>query len=142
MLLTYWEMETTRRDIVKEFAWLGEDITDFAERMPKHHRLRQVYMFSPNYDYDQAFHFICNNVDFVMELENYNDGLLRLARYVGRTLPVFRVSAPGIPGKAISNRVEDRIREEMRAPGVYAFLQDLQKPEYLLRNRLRKAMIL
>jgi len=39
----------------KEGHWLGAGFDDFLENIPVEHLLRQLYMFSPNYDPDEAF---------------------------------------------------------------------------------------
>ncbi len=63
----------------REMRWLGESFADFLDRMPREHLLRQLFMFSANYDIQEATERIltCSAVCFT---ETFNEDLRVLSR--------------------------------------------------------------
>ena len=53
-----------------EGKWVGKNFSDFLERIPRRHLLRDVYMFSKTYDPQEAFENIahCSYYYFVEDL--------------------------------------------------------------------------
>lgn len=42
-------------DRARELKWLGNSFMDFLDNIPKEHLLRQIYMFSPTFNVDEAY---------------------------------------------------------------------------------------
>lgn len=65
-----------------EGPWLGNSLGDFLGNLPREHLLRQLYMFSANFDVDEAAERI-KSLDHVMYLESFGEGLAALGGRLG-----------------------------------------------------------
>jgi hypothetical protein len=72
----------------KEMVWVGESFGDFLERAPREHVLRQLYMFSADYDVYEAAERIlaCSAICFT---ETFADDLQVLSQRLDLPLPVY-----------------------------------------------------
>lgn len=72
----------------EEGRWLGKNFSDFLERMPKEHLLREVCMFSKSFDPDEAFENIsrCSYYYFV---ENLSSAMKELSSRLELPLPAM-----------------------------------------------------
>jgi hypothetical protein len=135
MLLLYQAFDQRQMVPKYEWAWLGDDLYDFALRMPVEHRLRQLYMFSERLDVGEAVERV-GGVSFWFRLEDYDAGLAGLGQRLGAELESFRVDDPNCPGHPLGAAVEARIAGELRA--ARGKLRRLLAPEYEVRARLGK----
>ncbi len=109
----------------KELIWLGRSFGDFLERAPREHLLRQLYMFSADYDVKEAAERIlaCSAVCFT---ETFNQDLEALA--VSLDLPL---------------QVTHERRSVMKAdisPVELAQARELLAPEFALLERVQRGL--
>jgi hypothetical protein len=107
-----------------ESHWLGNGFSDFIERVPDEHLMRQLYMFSKKFDAQEAKNFIDANLNFYFFTDNYNDGMSKLCSVLGINLKVLhRRSTQGM-------NIELDKREQLRA-------MERLEPEYEFLRMLR-----
>lgn len=70
------EKRTTTND--EERSWLGDSFSDFLANIPPKHLMNQLYMFSENYNIDEAINSIteCNHI---LHVDGYPNGIEGLA---------------------------------------------------------------
>ena len=71
--------------IEHEKKWLGSSFVDFVRNMPKHHMLRQLYMFSEHYDVDEAFERV-TALNYFFFMDEFEETLVNLALLLGLPL--------------------------------------------------------
>src|SRR3989339_95028 len=78
MLLHFKEKKINHECMKVEGGWLGDSFSDFLDRVPRKDLLNQLYMFSENFNIDEAIINIkkCSHVFFT---ENYNEGIKKLS---------------------------------------------------------------
>lgn len=103
-LISYYRMlmRWERNDIphparAAEGKYLGSSFSEFLDRVPRQHFLRQLYVFSRNFDVDEALENL-SKVNFIISTERYNEHLRALAA-------VTELNLPGI----VENRGDDTI---------------------------------
>jgi len=107
----------------KEKMWLGNTFNDFLDKVPKVHLLTQLFMFSKEYDIEEAFDRIMGCTCFIFT-EKFDQGVQLLSSRTGCTLePIHTRKA------SFNFKLEEIEMERLRA---------LLEPEYQLYNRLKK----
>jgi hypothetical protein len=108
-----------------EMMWLGDSLGDFLDRAPREHILRQLYMFSANYDVEEAAERIlaCSAVCFT---ETYNQDLQALAQRLD------------LPLRAAHER-RSPLKITLPAADV-ARVREILEPEYALLQRVRRGL--
>lgn len=103
----------------------GNNLREFVHALPKERLLRQLFMFSENFDVDQAAGRI-RALSHYFRVEDYAAGLARLATKLGvGELEMYRVDDP-----AKSDAVRQRIADEL--PAIESELRHMLKLEYEL----------
>ena len=100
-----------------EGPWLGDHFSDFLERIPREHLLRQLYVFSPSFDVSEAADRI-NGLNRVLFVEALGDGIADLSQTLGVDISPHRE-------KRYDYDVEVSEAEQAR-------LRELLAPEYRL----------
>lgn len=62
-----------------EKKWLGNSFADFIEALPKERLLSQLWMFSKNYDIEEALINV-SSLDLFFTLENFEKGIFELSK--------------------------------------------------------------
>jgi hypothetical protein len=119
-----------RREMVPsyEWQWMGDDLADFAQRAPREHLLRQLFMFSPTFDIEEARDRI-SGLSLAFRLESFGDGLAELGKMVGVELESYRIDDPRSDNQ-IGRDVEARIATERLTAD--PILRQKLEPEYRL----------
>ncbi len=102
-----------------EASFLGNSFSEFLEKLPRTHLMRQLYMFSPRFDVDEAVRNL-SKVNFIMLTERYNEHLGELAKVLALDLKPLAEKA-GYGSVPLSDDDRARLREAL-APE-YALLQ-------------------
>lgn len=120
---------------VEEWDWLGRDLEEFAGRVPRKHQQRQLYMFSPNFDVEQASER-AESLSCCLHLSDFSRGVVKLGQLLKMNLKTYHI--PTIAGhSALKQTVGARIQSES-TPEVEEALRDLLRPEYELLEELSK----
>lgn len=120
---------------VGEFDWLGQDLLGFAGRVPREQQQRQLYMFSPNFDVEQAAE-CARSLSCCLHLSDLNRGMVKLGQLLKMSLKTYHV--PNLSGHLdLQQTVGARIQSES-TPEVEETLRDLLQPEYELLEELSK----
>jgi len=97
-----------------EGKWLGDSLQDFVDSVPDEHLLNQLYMFSKNFDVDEAGEAI-RKVDHVFFTEDFNQGVAEINAKLGLNLMPTHMRKTSfkidLPEEAIS-RLRDRLDKE------------------------------
>lgn len=102
-----------------EERYIGNSFLDYIKRVPKKHLMRQLYMFSENFDVKEATHNI-SKINFIMNTEKYDEHLGRLSSILG--LKLQNISAKvGYGGVYVSET--DRARLARILEPEYAFIE-------------------
>ena len=92
-----------------EREWLGNCFSDFLDRMPKEHLLNQLYMFSENYNVDDAVKNILS-LDHCFFTEEFDLGINELNKKLDLTLKPLHVRKTGMDIK-ISESEKSRLTD-------------------------------
>lgn len=76
----------------KEEGFLGNSFADFLDRLPRHHLMRQLYMFSRRMDVAEAVENI-KKMNFIMMTESFSQHLQRLGSLLQLDLRPFAEKA-------------------------------------------------
>lgn len=106
-----------------EGQWLGENLDDFLDRIPRHHLLNQLYMFSETLDLDEAVHHV-SSLSHVFFLDAFDRGVQALSEKTHLHLQPIHVRRAGYRTD-VSDRHKARLRH---------MLQD----EYVFLDRIRR----
>jgi len=89
-IISHYNMLTNYRDnniphpcMRIEGNWLGGSVLDFVERMPKEHLLNQLYMFSNNFDVEEAVRTVRENVCCHFFTEDFDSGVKSINTSLG-----------------------------------------------------------
>lgn len=99
----------------EEGVWLGTGFADFLDRVPIRHLQRQLWMFSPRGDVDEAAARIVR-LDAVLFTETFADDLAALARRLGLPLAPRRERRFG--AEVVLTPAEIALARERLAPEV------------------------
>lgn len=116
-MLKYYQKNNIRHSCMKiEGKWPGRSFDHFLDNIPKENLLNQLYMFSKEFDIDEAVDNILN-LDLVMFTEELERGLQKLEMLTGWSLPTSRKKNYGhkedITGEQIS-RLREMLEYEYR----------------------------
>ncbi len=105
-----------------EGAWLGDSLDDFLENIPKNHLMNQLYMFSKNYNIEEAAERIraCSYYFFT---ENIEQGMTDLSAKSGLKLELSHQKKYNFSAPVSESQL--------------AHLKEKLAPEYRLMERLR-----
>ncbi|MEX0654695.1 MAG: hypothetical protein WD534_18740 [Phycisphaeraceae bacterium] len=121
MLREFQETEPTRPVFRAEGRWLGASFSDFLDRLPREHLLRQVCMFSRRFDPAEAADAIAD-CSCVLSTEQFAAGLADLSRTIGLPLQNHRAKSSGFTVEIADADV--------------ARLRDMLEPEYRMYEQL------
>lgn len=82
MLLDFSKQENPHSSFQFEKRWLGDSLGDFLDRIPRQHLQNQLYMFSKNFDVDQAIERVLE-LEHVILFDQLREGLQRLTAKTG-----------------------------------------------------------
>jgi len=123
-MLYYYKINNVNHPCMKtEGAWLGECFEDFLERIPDEHLLNQLYMFSDNFNIEEAFTNI-TNLSYFFFTENFDQGISELASKLN-------LSLSPIHSRQSSQSLEIN-------PQTIKLLEDKLAPEIELYNKLKE----
>lgn len=119
MLLHWKKNGITHPARASEEHYISDNFSDYLDLMPRKHLLRQIYMFSKNFDIDEATYNI-GRLNFIMLTENYADHLKRLSSILG--LELRNLSAKAGYGNVILSEGDHVRLAEILEPE-YAFIK-------------------
>jgi hypothetical protein len=123
-MLMHWRKENIRHPAREtEDCYLGNSFLEFLSCIPPKHLLRQLYMFSPSFNVDDAVQRIAG-LEFILLTEKYAEHLDALARVLQLPLRVYDENR---------GRYRVEISDEDRAR-----LKQYLAPEYELIERIRR----
>ena len=109
-----------------ESKWFDREFGDFIENIPREHLLNQIYMFSRNFDQDEAFENIQNCSHFFL-LEQFSQGIAELADRTALSLAPIHIRKSEYDEAIPATEMER--------------LHDMLLPEIQLYDRLKKAKV-
>lgn len=113
MLVEYRDNTVDHPAMKVEGAWLGESFDDFLVRIPSQDLLRQLYMFSPSLDVEDAYHQITSCSHF-MFTEDFEEGVRALNSKLGLNLVPIHIRRTKSSG-TVSDGQLTRLREALDA---------------------------
>jgi len=124
MLRYYQENNIAHPCMRIEGAWLGDSLDDFLKNIPKNHLMNQLYMFSKNYNVEEAEARIraCSYYFFT---ENMEQGIANLSARLNLELPLSHQKKYNI-SISISEPQMARLKEKLSPE--YSLLEQLKKP--------------
>ncbi len=123
MLRYYQENNIAHPCMRVEGAWLGDSFDDFLKNIPKNHLMNQLYMFSKNYNIEEAEERI-RACSYYFFMENMEQGIADLSARLNLKLP-------------LSHQKKYDIELNINDPQL-AHLKEKLAPEYHLLERLKK----
>ncbi len=105
----------------EEGKWLGNSFDDFIDRIPKKHLLNQLYMFSKDFNINQAIDRI-KKLSFYFFTEDFEEGIGRLNSKTGLNLQPIHI---------LENSYKASISETSKRR-----LKEMLEDEYLLLDQL------
>lgn len=125
MLMNYAVNKISHPCMEVEGKWLGDSFDDFLDAIPREHLLNQLYMFSENFDIDEAVKRV-GNLSHYFFTEEFSEGIEELNRKTGLELKPVHVHKSGyqahIPEESIA-----RLRNKLVVE--YEFLDRLSKSD-------------
>lgn len=123
-LLYYKVNKIPRTDLEVEIGWLGNSFNDFLSNAPKEHLLRQVYMFSKEFNVEESFERIMN-CSHLLFTEEFEIGVSDLCSKLDISLEPIHIRKSRISYNFSSAELER--------------LTDILEPELSLYTKLRQA---
>ena len=105
----------------EEGKWLGNSFDDFIDRIPKKHLLNQLYMFSKDFNINQAIERI-KKISFYFFTEDFEEGIKQLNSKTGLNLQPIHI---------LENSYKASISETSKRR-----LKEMLEDEYLLLDQL------
>ena len=87
MLLDFSKQSDPHSSFAEERHWLGNSFSDFLDRIPREHLQNQLYMFSKQFEVDEAIERVAR-LEHVILFDDLNNGLRSLSRKTGIQLAV------------------------------------------------------
>lgn len=123
MLMDYYVNKIDHPCMRIEGKWLGNDFSDFLQRIPRKHLLNQLYMFSSYYNIDEAVSRV-KNLSHYLFTEKFKEGIDELNKKIGLSLEPLHLRKVNyfshISGADISN-LKGMLAEE------YSFLNYIKQ---------------
>ena len=104
--------------------WLANSFGDFLQNIPKDYLLQQLYMFSKDYNVEEAFDNIVNRCSHFFFTENFTEGIVELSSRIGTKLT---------PIHTRKSTFDFEIKESDRE-----YLRNLLQKEYDLIEKLKR----
>ena len=111
--------------MVREGKWLGSSFDDFLSRIPREHLLHQLYMFSRDYDLDEAIANV-RQLSHYFFSDTFDDGVNELNRKTGLSLEPVHTRKTGHKAQ-IDNSDISRLREIL--DDEYRFLDGIREAQ-------------
>ncbi len=90
-MIKYYQINNIQHPaMLEEGKWLGENFSDFLKNIPREHLLRQLYMFSANYNKEEAIEFLGKNKIEILFTETLNEDMQKLSAKIGYTFSMRR----------------------------------------------------
>lgn len=124
-MLSYYQENNIAHPCMRvEGAWLGDSLDDFLKNIPKNHLMNQLYMFSKNYNIEEAEARIraCSYYFFT---ENMEQGIADLSVRLNLELPLSHQKKYDI-SISISESQMAQLKEKLALE--YRLLERLKKP--------------
>ena len=115
MLRHYLSDGRFQAQIKPERDWASPDFATFLQNIPRQHLQNQLYMFSKNFDLDEAYENIIG-LDYVMFTETFEEDLERLSKRIDRRLLPHREKNYGkkhIPDESQILRLREMMQPEI-----------------------------
>jgi len=115
MLREYRASSAIRQDYEQEVLWLGSSFTDFLVRIPKHHLLNQLWMFSRDYAVGAAYDRI-TSLDYYVFVERFDEGIAGIARKLKlplRPLHIRKTSVAFEPSEVELSELRNKLEPEI-----------------------------
>ena len=116
MLLMIREKGGEHQCFASEGQWLGNSFDEFLERLPREHLLNQLYMFSKNFQVDEAVEQI-ERLDHYLFLDDFDSGIEELNQAASISLkPLWykRDAAKFSPTKSSIRKLRTLLSDEYR----------------------------
>lgn len=114
-----------------EGKWLGNNFNDFINRIPKECLQNQLYMFSRNYNIEDAL-ILVSTLDHIMFLENLSTDIKALERKLTKGKPNIKLkyihTRKTNLRTGISKQTENKLREALNDE--YKFLERVKNEIY------------
>lgn len=82
MLLDFGQLENPHSSFQEERHWMGATFSDFLDRIPRQHLQNQLYMFSQQFDVEQAIERV-SGLEHVVMFDELADGMKQLSDKTG-----------------------------------------------------------
>jgi len=112
MIMEFKKLGKPGGNLDRESKWFDESFGDFLANIPKKHFLNQLYMFSKNYDVDEAYDNVTSCSCFFL-LEKFSDGVQLLSSKLGIPLKPEHVRSTSID-VSIEDKELDLARERLQ----------------------------
>ena len=101
-MLRYYSENSINLNLLRSEPWYNSDIINFIENMPTDHLLRQLFMFSKDYDINEAIANL-SKLNRVMFTESFDEGCQGLRSDLKIPIEIYREKSYNID-VAIDNR--------------------------------------
>jgi len=89
--LTYYRDNNINHPCMKrEGPWLGSGFDDFIQRMPKEHMLNQLYMYSSNFDINEAVKRV-SELSYYFFIDDFDNGINQINKQTGLNLEPIHI---------------------------------------------------
>lgn len=122
MLMDYLINHIPHPCMITEGKWLGNTFDDFIDRIPQEHLLNQIYMFSEDFNIEEAVERV-KSVSHFFFSEEFNKGIQELSKKTGVELTPIHIRKSQYPGEFSEANIS-RLKQRLA-------------PEYLFLERLR-----
>jgi hypothetical protein len=123
-MLRYFQLNNINHPCMEtEGKWLGNNFDEFIINLPKEHLLNQLFMFSKDFDTQEALERL-KTLDSIIYTETLNDGLKHLELLIGWSLPISNQKKYGFKEALTSNQIS-KLKEKLN-------------PEYELIEMIKK----
>lgn len=126
MLLFYTQNGIWKDFMEIEAQWLGHGFSDFIRLTPLERLANQLYMFSENFDIDEAYEWLINNSLF-FHLEDFDNGINQLAGVLELPLKPIHVRKNSLTIIPNASDID--------------YLREILQKEYTLLDQLFKASL-
>jgi hypothetical protein len=107
MIMTWKEKGIHHPARAEEDAYAGNSFSDFLERVPASHLMRQLYMFSKNLDVSEAVENV-RRMNFIILTENFAEHLQRLSAFLQLPLRPYSANSSQVSVE-LSQHERDRL---------------------------------
>ena len=122
MLMNYSINNVPHPCMVTEGKWLGNSLDDFIDRIPQEHLMNQLYMFSENFNIDEAVQRV-KSVSHYFFSEEYNKGIHGLMKKTGLVLKPIHTRKAQYSAEIAEASI---IRLKQKLGNEYLFLEQIR----------------